>query len=99
MSVFVCFCQSNEIFEQSNNIALDLQCAASEEALVSETRPVTRLPQSLADGQGPYFRPLEGEAISSKAKDLKKTKKVECNQRTRGLTDSRSKVKSQVARN
>ena len=50
-----------------------------------ETRPDTRLPQSRAGGQEPYFRSLDHLGRSGEAKDCKNQKKVKCD----GLTDQR----------
>ena len=77
-------------------------------------RPVTRLPQSHAGGQGPYLRSLDHLGRSSEAKDRKNKKKVKCDgprdgrtdqrtdgptdQRTDGPTDQQSGVKSHQAR-
>ena len=56
---------------------------------MNETRPDTRLPQSRAGGQGPYFRSLDHLGRSSKAKNRKNGKKLKCDGRTDGRTDGR----------
>merc|ERR1711942_592898 len=56
----------------------------------NKTRPDTRLPQSRADGQGPYLRSLDHLGRSSEAKDRKNPKKVKCDGRTNGPTDERT---------
>ena len=54
-------------------------------ATVRKTRPDTRLPQSRAGGQGPYFRSVEHLGSSSMAKKTKTAIK----RRTNRLTDGR----------
>ena len=84
MSVFVCFFQSNVIFEQSNNITLDSQRAAStDKRSIGEWNKAGYTATPVACGwTGPYLRPLEGEASSIEAKDLKNPKKCVTNRQT-----------------
>ena len=58
--------------------------------VLKETRPDTRLPQSRAGGQGPYFRSVEHLGRSGIAKNPINAEKVKCDGRTYGRTDQRT---------
>ena len=61
------------------------------EFLLLQTRPDTRLLQSLAGGQGPYLRSVEHLCRSGIAKKTINAKKVKCDGRTDGPTDGTTK--------
>ena len=82
-----------------HNLPSPLACARVK-LICMQTRLDTRLPQSRAGGQGPYFRSLDHLGRSSEAKNGKNPKKVKrdgpTDRPTDGWTDGRTDQQSRV---